>query len=1558
MSRQAIISLLWGAQHEVLQRFVRQQGAVTILTLPHLISAELVAALAAEGAELVDLMGLLKAGDQQDAQNCAERDWQSLHTQLTTVPGQEINSSLVSSILDTLQSDLPGVTLLLAALKRAVEQYSILLVVVNEDMQLAGKTLVNWAKHQNIGSLHLAHSLALSDPYTVHAHLQADMLAVYGERGCEGYLDLGISPERLRITGNPAWDGYPKWRTQRADIRQAICTQHGRSATQPIVVFGTTWSANLTALGSEQLYGDTLLVFLDACEQLRRAGWQFTAVIKDRPANAHFGAARCIELLTELGADTADYLYTADNGRDWLLAADILVAVDSNYSVEAMLAGTPTINLLNVPGTLLGPTFDAASGVLEVEAADLAPLLTDLLGDADRRRALVAEMDARAPYYNAGVDGLATERVARLMGELLPPNRVRSDYVWQTHLDVSVSDVEAAYHQAAREELLGAFATPPKLLLDIGCAAGSTSGLFKQRFPKSEVWGIEVNESAAKIAAERLDRVLIGKFEDFNLQAEGIRPGTLDGVILGDVLEHFYNPWAVMTALHPLLAPDAQLVISIPNVRNFYLMSELAQGYWKYEGAGLLDITHIRFFTLAEFRRFLFETGYHVETLTCLLDGRLTQAYHENKDQQDATLQIGNLTLSNLHPEDIGELCSLQFLIRARVGRDQGDLIRRYAEPAVVSATATDRAVAAVTLPQPALPAASPSADYSDWLKGESLSLTRQEIYRQALLEDRQLRFQAVVIGSAALAKETLQSLNQQFYPVDEIVQVEAEDSLETWQAAAVNSESDWTLRLIAGDLLEPDAILRMAECLVLSSGIQALYCDEDQRSSEGFENPVFRPAFNLDLLRSYPYTGRFLALSRPSLLAIQPSVQGMGGVFVQDVLLQQVEQSGLGAVVQIPRVLYHSTTPFSEWLGKLPAGAPQRVVQAHLERLGMEATVESSTLPVVSRVRYPLPIPIPPVSILIMAGNQVEEIASCLESVLAHTDYPNYEVIIGRSSMVDAAMRQWLASIEALEVATLKVVDVDSQSALADASCRDYLVMLDAGCLCLDPGWLMELVGHVSRPEVGVVGGKVVDRAGCIVRTGLIFGLRGPVSNLFSGERDDQGGYLHRLQVVQNFSAVDDFCLAVRRDVFQQVGGFSEEVPATAAAADFCLRVRQAGYLVVWTPHARLGWESVQHRQPLSDAGEDMLYQRWAEQLKTADPAYNPNLALRAADFVRETEPDNLWRPLPWRPLPVVQVLPGDHWGCGQYRLIQPLQAMQDTLLVDGNLQGCYLSPANQMQIQADSIIVQRQLGQDQLEEIKRLKRLTSSFLIYDLDDLLYNLPLKSAHYDQLPRAQVTRALRTALSAVDRVVVSTPELAEEIEGLNSDIVVMPNRLPIGWWGTLQGGRRSGKPRVGWAGGSSHAGDLQLIADVIKALENEVEWVFMGMPPPGVQIHEYHDGVAIEDFPAKLASLDLDLALAPLEMNRFNECKSNLRLLEMGACGFPVVATDIAPYRCGLPVTLVRNRFKDWRDAILDHVADRDAAQRKGEELRASIRRDWMLEGENLLSWRAAWLPN
>jgi hypothetical protein len=181
------------------------------------------------------------------------------------------------------------------------------------------------------------------------------------------------------------------------------------------------------------------------------------------------------------------------------------------------------------------------------------------------------------------------------------------------------------------------------------------------------------------------------------------------------------------------------------------------------------------------------------------------------------------------------------------------------------------------------------------------------------------------------------------------------------------------------------------------------------------------------------------------------------------------------------------------------------------------------------------------------------------------------------------------------------------------------------------------------------------------------------------------------------------------------------------------------------------------------------------------------------------------------------------------------------------------------------------------------------------------------------------------------------------------------------WAGLTSERQTSIKPRVGWAGGTSHRGDLELMLEVVQSLADEVDWVFFGMCPQMLlpYVKEFHKGVPLAQYPQKLASLNLDLALAPLEQNLFNDCKSNLRLLEYGVCGFPVICTDTKAYAGYLPCTRVReNSTEQWLEAIRMHLSDPQASYRQGDALREVVLRDYLLTPRHLQHWANAWLAD
>jgi hypothetical protein len=261
----------------------------------------------------------------------------------------------------------------------------------------------------------------------------------------------------------------------------------------------------------------------------------------------------------------------------------------------------------------------------------------------------------------------------------------------------------------------------------------------------------------------------------------------------------------------------------------------------------------------------------------------------------------------------------------------------------------------------------------------------------------------------------------------------------------------------------------------------------------------------------------------------------------------------------------------------------------------------------------------------------------------------------------------------------------------------------------------------------------------------------------------------------------------------------------------------------------------------------------------------------------------------------------------------------------------------------------------------MKHSKSYSNAFKVYEIDDLITNIPIKNYFKSKHPKDTV-KLLREGISQVDRLIVSTPGLAEAYSGWHSDIQVLELKLPPVWWGNLNVIRTEHKkPRVGWAGGSSHLGDLELIADVVKDLANEVDWIFFGMCPQILRpyVKEFHSGVPIHMYPQKLASLDLDLALAPLENNQFNDCKSNLRLLEYGACGYPVICSNTRAFvESKLPVHIVKNKYADWTSAIRLHIHDLATCQTRGMELLHKVKTEWTHQTFSLSNWKDAWHKN
>lgn len=851
--------------------------------------------------------------------------------------------------------------------------------------------------------------------------------------------------------------------------------------------------------------------------------------------------------------------------------------------------------------------------------------------------------------------------------------------------------------------------------------------------------------------------------------------------------------------------------------------------------------------------------------------------------------------------------------------------------------------------------------------------------------------------GSRDGLERTLEALDAQDYPPELILvlsvscteaQLEGRvfsmplqaDGLEQINALLPQLEgADWFYLLQPGDRPVAPALLVMADRIAHSSSLTCLYSDEGSLRDGESAEPAFKPDFNLDLMRSYPYVGRALAFKRERFLQLGGFVPDFAELAPQDVLWRMVESEGLQVVGHIAEVLLESKFDLSQWLTE-PGVVEQspRVVEAHLQRLGIAHEIRGGGKNLLNRVDYrharrPL------VSVIIVTQDQTAALQRCVETLLEKTAYTEYELLLVDNGSESAEALVWLDGMAQLggeRIRLLRYPQKGNAAAVhnfAVAQARgEYVLVLNAFAVITQSDWLDEMLNHAQRAEVGVVGAKLFSPDGGVLHAGVILGLNGPVGLPFIGQAMHTEGYMFRLQAVHDLSAVGGDCLMIRKSVFEAVGGLDQqELKQALNVADLCLRVGREGYLVVMNPHAVLAVGArpvamaTHEEEALLVKETDTFYQRWLP-IIARDPAYNVNLTLQgvgATNFSLEPGMRTGWSAFSKPQLPNLLVVPINASAIGHYRMSQPMIELEAANRAEGRI--CYGLPSiiDIERQSPDVIVLQGRYSEHAIDEIPSLKKLFNARRIYELDDYVINVPHRNAHIRNMPSKQdMERMVRRGIGLCDRVVVSTQPLANVLSDMHHDIRVVPNMLAKDLWGNLRSQRRtSKKPRVGWGGGTSHHGDLAVIADVVRELANEVDWVFFGMCPDDLlpYMHEFHGVIALDEYPAKLASLNLDLALAPLEFHIFNDCKSNLRLLEYGACGYPVICTNTEAYQGYLPCTRIKtNTTDEWLQAIRMHLADPDASYRQGDELREVVLRDYVLRGDNLRYWEYGWLAD
>lgn len=437
-------------------------------------------------------------------------------------------------------------------------------------------------------------------------------------------------------------------------------------------------------------------------------------------------------------------------------------------------------------------------------------------------------------------------------------------------------------------------------------------------------------------------------------------------------------------------------------------------------------------------------------------------------------------------------------------------------------------------------------------------------------------------------------------------------------------------------DVLTAHALYECVKALNKNPELEVLYSDEDKMTMDGnkFFQPHFKPDFNIDLLCTVNYICHLFVAKKDLIDRVGMLRKEFDGAQDYDFIFRCVEEAGSEKIHHIPKILYHwrchedSTSENPE--SKLYAfDAGQRAVQAHYDRIGVKVEVSKGEYLGLYRTRFILEEQ-PLISIIIPNKDHIDDLKRCIDSIEEKSTYRNFEFIVVENNSTDQETFAYYEQLEATNP-RVKVVywkGIFNYSAINNFGVQfakgDYFLLLNNDTEIINEDCLEELLGYCTREDVGAVGARLYFEDDTIQHAGVVIGFGGIAGHCFVQQPRGFTGYCHRIICAQDYSAVTAACMMVKRSAFEEVGGLSEELQVAFNDIDFCMKLRKAGYLIVYNPYAEL-YHYESKSRGLEDTPEKVarfnreiatFEKRWPEILRDGDPFYNPNLTLDSQDF------------------------------------------------------------------------------------------------------------------------------------------------------------------------------------------------------------------------------------------------------------------------------------------------------------------------------------------------------
>lgn len=449
---------------------------------------------------------------------------------------------------------------------------------------------------------------------------------------------------------------------------------------------------------------------------------------------------------------------------------------------------------------------------------------------------------------------------------------------------------------------------------------------------------------------------------------------------------------------------------------------------------------------------------------------------------------------------------------------------------------------------------------------------------------------------------------------------------------SAVQETNDgFFLTVVAGVRMAPSALFEFAERIVTKPGAELIYGDEDHIDGEMRCLPLFKPNWDPDFQASSDYIGSFVAIRHDRLRASLDSCNTSNPDWFE-LIARSAYQLDAQRIQHVASILCHR--PLSHRRPS-PAGQAQTLRQQRREIIGDVLRQTGSDVALaegafdLSRLVWPAPADWPHVTLVIPTRDHATLLRECIQSVLATTSYPSFDIIVVDNGSVEAATHRYFEELKGLgNVAVLSVPGPFNFSKLNNVAIHaargDIIGLINNDVLAIHEAWLKEMVLQAIRPEIGAVGAKLLYKSGHVQHAGIACGI-----GLVAGhphkfrDRDDPGD-MHRLVTPHCVSAVTAACLVVDKRKYLEVGGLDEDHLAVAFNdVDFCVKLSAAGYRNLFTPYAELfhlesitrGLDTTPEKQKRYRAEADIILNRWPEIIKN-DPYYNINLTREREDY------------------------------------------------------------------------------------------------------------------------------------------------------------------------------------------------------------------------------------------------------------------------------------------------------------------------------------------------------